>query len=288
MTDENFEEYRPLLFSIAYRMLGSAMDAEDIVQEAWLRYQRAEKQEIESPKAYLSAIVTRLCINQLNSARVQREKYIGPWLPEPILTEGTALTVTPSQHLSQFDSISMAFLVLLERLTPAERAVFLLRSVFDYDYSEIAAIIGKSEAACRQLFSRARRHVMAQRPRFDSSPAEHERLVNSFLQAVQEGDVDGLTHMLSEDVVVWTDGGGKVFAALQPVHGPEKAARFILGSRRFAPGPFTTEVAPVNGQPAVVLRTETGQAFLVISIEASHDQIQAFHVIGNPDKLRHL
>ena len=151
MTDEQFESYRPLLFSIAYRMLGSAMDAEDIVQEAWLRYQQADREEITSPKAYLSTIVTRLCINQLKSAHEQRELYVGPWLPEPILTEGAALTITPAQHLSRFDSISMAFLVLLEQLTPAERAAFLLREVFDYDYAEIAAALAALEAGVQEL-----------------------------------------------------------------------------------------------------------------------------------------
>lgn len=300
MTDEQFEKYRPLLFSIAYRMLGSAMDAEDIVQEAWLRYVRADQESIESPKAYLSTIVTRLCINQLKSAREQREHYIGPWLPEPILTagdrlapeqpltEGVALTVSPAQHLSRFDSISMAFLVLLEQLTPAERAVFLLREVFDYEYAEIAAALDKSEAACRQLFSRARKHVAAHRPRFDSSATDQERLVKGFLQAVEAGDVAALTGMLAEDVVVWTDGGGKVFAALQPIHGRKNSANFILGARRLAPGPFTAEVAMVNGKPGILLRLESGRVFLVIDIDVEGDQVRAFHIIGNPDKLQHL
>lgn len=300
MADEQFERYRPLLFSIAYRMLGSAMDAEDIVQEAWLRYLQADRNGIESPKAYLSTIVTRLCINQLKSAREQREQYIGPWLPEPILTasnrlapeqpltEGLALTVSPAQHLSRFDSISMAFLVLLEQLTPAERAVFLLREVFDYDYVEIAAALDKSEAACRQLFSRAKKHMAAHRPRFESSAGDQERLVKGFLRAVEAGDVEALTGMLAEDVVVWTDGGGKVFAALQPVHGPEKAARFILGARRFAPGPFTAEMAMVNGKPGILLRLESGKVFLVIDMDVEDEKVQAFRIIGNPDKLHHL
>jgi len=300
MIDEQFERYRPLMFSIAYRMLGSAMDAEDIVQEAWLRYLQADHEEIVSPKAYLSAIVTRLCINQLKSAREQREQYIGPWLPEPILatgnrlaldqplTEGVALTVTPAQHLSRADSISMAFLVLLEQLTPAERAVFLLREVFDYDYAEIAAALDKSEAACRQLFSRARKHMAAHRPRFESSTGDQERLVKGFLQAVEVGDVETLTGMLAEDVVVWTDGGGKVFAALQPIHGPDKAARFILGTRRFAPGPYVAELAMINGKSGILLRSESGRVFLVIDIDVEDNQIQTFRIIGNPDKLRHL
>ncbi len=300
MTGEQFEHYRPLLFSIAYRMLGSAMDAEDIVQEAWLRYLQADREDIESPRAYLSTIVTRLCINQLKSAREQREQYIGPWLPEPILTggkrlapeqpltEGLALSVSPAQHLSRFDSISMAFLVLLEQLTPAERAVFLLREVFDYDYGEIAAALDKSEAACRQLLSRAKKHMADHRPRFERSTGDQERLVQGFLQAVEAGDVDVLTGMLAEDVVVWTDGGGKVSAALQPVHGRANSARFILGARRFAPGPFTAEIATVNGKPGILLRLETGKVFLVIDMDFDGDQVREFHIIGNPDKLGHL
>ena len=289
MSDQTFESVRPLLFSIAYRMLGSAMDAEDIVQEAWLRFQAADPDKIESPKAYLSAIVTRLSINQLNSARVKRESYIGPWLPEPLLTEGTALPVrqvlTPSQHLVQQDAISMAFLVLLERLTPAERAVFLLREVFEYDYAEIAAVLERSEAACRQLFSRARRYISEQRPRFERSAESHERLVESFLQAVEAGDVDSLTNLLAEDVVVWTDGGGKVFAALNPIEGRINAIRFILGSQRFSPGPYAAEIASVNGRAAVLLRLEDGRVFLAINLETDRTHIRTLHVVGNPDKL---
>lgn len=290
MTDQSFESVRPLLFSIAYQMLGSAMDAEDIVQEAWLRYQKAGPARIQSPKAYLSTIVTRLAINYLNSARVQRENYVGPWLPEPVMTEGTALPVwglqTPAQHLAQHDAISMAFLVLLERLTPAERAVFLLREVFDYDYAEIAAILEKSEAACRQLFSRARRYVAEHRPRFERSAEAHERLVESFLQAVEAGDLDSLTELLAEDVVVWTDGGGKVFAALNPIEGRRNAIRFIVGSQRFASGPYKAEKAMVNGRQAVLLRYEDGRVFLVINLETDENQIRTFHIVGNPDKLK--
>jgi RNA polymerase sigma-70 factor (ECF subfamily) len=290
MTDETFESVRPLLFSIAYQMLGSAMDAEDIVQEAWLRYQKSGPDKIQSPKAYLSTIVTRLSINHLNSARVQLENYIGPWLPEPLMTEGTALPVwglqTPAQHLAQQDAISMAFLVLLERLTPAERAVFLLREVFDYDYAEIAAVLEKSEAACRQLFSRARRYVSEHRPRFERSTEAHERLVESFLQAVEAGDLDSLTDLLAEDVVLWTDGGGKVFAALNPIEGRRDAIRFIIGSQRFASEAYTAEKAMVNGRQAVLLRYWDGRVFLVINLETDENKIRAFHIVGNPDKLK--
>lgn len=284
MSDETFEAYRPLLFSIAYRMLGTVMDAEDVVQETWLRYRQADPQDVESPKAYLSTIVTRLSINRLNSARMQRESYIGPWLPEPILTGGRR----PARELGRYDAISMALLVVLERLTPAERAVYLLREVFDYSYEEIAAILEKSEVACRKLFSRARRHVQAHRPRFQHSPATHERLVRRFLQAAERGDMEGLTQLLARDAIVWTDGGGQVAAALQAIRGREQAARFILKTRRLAPGPFTGSIADVNGKPAIILRTEQGRPFLVINIEAGDDHIQTLHIIGNPQKLQHL
>jgi RNA polymerase sigma-70 factor (ECF subfamily) len=289
MKDELFESLRPLLFSIAYRMLGSAMDAEDIVQEAWIRFKAVDTAAIESPKAYLSTIVTRLSINQLNSARIQRESDIGPWLPEPLLTGGTALPVqeplSPAQHFARHDAISMAFLVLLEQLTPAERAVFLLREVFEYDYAEIAAVLEKTEAACRQLFSRARRHVSSHRPRFQSTAESHERLVESFLAAVEAGEVEGFTELLAEDVTVWTDGGGKVFAALNPLEGRTNAVRFILSSPRFAPGPFKAEIAAVNGRSAILLRLENGKVFLVINLETDETHIRAFHIVGNPDKL---
>lgn len=284
MSEETFEAHRSLLFSIAYRMLGSAMDAEDVVQETWMRYRDVDQEEIESPKAYLSTIVTRLSINRLNSARMQRENYIGPWLPEPLLTHGS----TPAQQVDRYEAISMALLVVLERLTPAERAVFLLREVFDFEYEEIAAILEKSEVACRKLFSRARQHVMAHRPRFESSAGAHKQLVHNFLRAVEAGDLQGLKALLAEDVVVWTDGGGQVVAAKRPIHGSDKAARFILNTRRFAPGPFTSQVTEVNGEAAVVLRERTGRAFLVISVQSLGDRIQAFHIVGNPDKLRHL
>lgn len=283
MTEETFETYRSLLFAIAYRMLGSAMDAEDVVQEAWLRYEDVDEEEIESPKAYLSTIVTRLSINRLNSARMQRESYIGPWLPEPVLTDAT-----PASRVDRYEAISMALLALLERLTAAERAVFLLREVFDYEYEEIASILEKSEAACRKLFSRARQHVMTNRPRFESSPVAHEQLVRKFLRATEAGDMQGLKALLAEDVVVWTDGGGQVIAARRPIRGRDEAARFILKSRRFAPAPFVSEIATVNGEAAIILRTQSGRAFLVVSIQSAGDRIQAFHIVGNPHKLRNL
>src|SRR5262245_14536328 len=197
-----FETYRPLMFSIAYRMLGSATEAEDIVQEAYLRYQATEPGSIVSPKAFFSTVVTRLCLNYIQAARNQRESYIGPWLPEPLLTE-TDESVLPARQAELHDSLSIAFLTLLEELTPLERAVFLLREVFDYEYAEIGAITDQDEAACRQMFSRAKKHIAEHRPRFKPTPEAHRQIFTQFIQAVGTGELTGLMQLLSEDVVMW-------------------------------------------------------------------------------------
>jgi RNA polymerase sigma-70 factor (ECF subfamily) len=280
----DFQSYRPLMFSIAYRMLGSATEAEDIVQEAYLRYQAVAPGTIQSPKAFLSTIVTRLCLNQLQSAREQRETYIGPWLPEPILTE-TDERANPKHLAEMHDSISFAFLVLLEELTPLERAVFLLREVFDYEYAEIAAILEKDAAACRQIFSRAKKHVAEGKPRFAPAPEAHRRLLSQFMQAAGEGDLQGLTTLLSEDVVMWADGGGKARgAAIHPLHGRNAVVQFMLASTRLLPAGAQTEMAAVNGELAMIVRA-SGKAFLVLSITADDDQVREIRVVGNPDKL---
>jgi RNA polymerase sigma-70 factor, ECF subfamily len=280
---DTFETYRPLMFSIAYRMLGSAMEAEDIVQEAYLRYQATPESEIRSPQAFLSTIVTRLCLNQLQSARSQREMYIGPWLPEPILTSEPDTLISPDVG----ESISMAFLVLLEKLSPLERAVFLLREVFDYEYAEIAEIVGREEAACRQLFSRAKKHITDNRPRFQSSPESHREILNRFMQAIGMGDLEGLTNLLAEDVTVWSDGGGKVQAATRPIYGREAVAKFVMGLRRFANSNTRIEVTEVNGEAAIIIR-DNDQPMYVITLETGDGRIQAFRSVGNPDKLRHI
>jgi RNA polymerase sigma-70 factor (ECF subfamily) len=282
MTDD-FETYRPLMFSIAYRMLGSAMEAEDIVQEAYLRYQRVSPQDIDSPKAFLSAVVTRLCLNQLQSARARREQDVGPWLPEPILT-----APSPAAKLSADESISMAFLVLLENLTPPQRAVFLLREVFDYDYSEIAAILGKDEAACRQLFSRAKKHLAEHRPRFKPSPEAHRQMLERFMNAVGAGDMDGLTRLLADNVTMWADGGGKARgAATRPLVGVEAVAQFVIASTRLPQVSLTAQISEVNGEPAAILRAGD-QAMVVLMIAIQDDRIHELRIIGNPDKLRGL
>ena len=280
----SFESYRPLMFSIAYRMLGSATEAEDIVQEAYLRYQAVAPGAIQSPKAFLSTVVTRLCLNQLQSARVQRETYIGPWLPEPIFTE-TDERANPRHQAEMHDSISFAFLVLLEELTPLERAVFLLREVFDYEYDEIAVILDKEPAACRQVFSRAKKHVTDARPRFTPAPEAHRQLLSQFLQATSAGDLDGLTALLAADVVMWADGGGKARgAALHPLHGPQAVAQFLAGTRRFMQEGSQAELAAINGELAIILRA-SGKAYVVLSITAGEGAVREIRVVGNPDKL---
>lgn len=280
---DNFETYRPLMFSIAYRMLGSAMEAEDMVQEAYLRYQRVPPESIQSHKAFLSTVVTRLCLNQLQTAQARRETYLGPWLPEPILTDEN-----PSIQVNVHESISMAFLVLLENLTPVERAVFLLREVFGYEYVEIAEILDKEEAACRQLLSRAKKYIAENRPRFQPSPEKHREILTRFLEAVGQGKLDNLMEMLTEDVTLWSDGGGKARgAAIYPLHGREAVARFVLASRRLAVGEARVELAEVNGELAAIIRA--GNRIVAVAfIETGQDHVRAIRIIGNPDKLTRL
>lgn len=282
-----FQKHRPLLFSLAYRLLGRATEAEDILQDAYLRFLGASLADIESPKAYLSTIVTRLCLNQLTSARAQRETYVGPWLPEPVLDIDHPELTGPEARAIESDTISLAFLVLLERLTPAERAVFLLREVFDYEYGEIAGVLDRSEAACRQLFSRAKDHIAAERPRFQASPEDHRRLLEQFTRAATNGDLDGLMTLLADDVTVWADGGGKVPGAiLRPIRGRANVARFIIGvTARFAPVGARYAVADVNGKPTLLVRSSEGTPTVVVSIDVDRARIRHIWAIGNPDKL---
>jgi len=280
-----FETHRPLLFSIAYRMLGSAMEAEDIVQETYLRYQAIPPEDVRSPKAFLSTVVTRLCLDHLKSAQHQRESYIGPWLPEPLLTDPMP---TPPKRYIEYESISMAFLVLLESLNPAERAVFLLRDVFDYDYAEIGEIVNRTEIACRQLCSRARRHIAEHRPRYQSTPEEHRQMVSRFMEVVEAGDLDGLVSLLAEDVSHYADGGGKAQAALRPIVGRDHVARYFIGLRRFIPADARVEVTDVNTRPAIVMRLPDGKAFTVIMFTLRDGLIHDIHAILNPDKLTHI
>ncbi len=282
---EIFDRHRPLLFSIAYRMLGSVMDAEDVVQEAFVRWQEVPEGEVRSPKAYLSAVVTRLCIDQLRSARIQREEYVGPWLPEPLPNE-PAPDVADTVTLNE--SLSMAFLVLLESLTPTERAVFLLREVFDYGYPEISRIVGKGEANCRQIAHRAREYVAARRPRFERSPEQEERLTERFVEVCASGDMEALLGLLSDDIIVWSDGGGKVRAALNPIRGSDKVARFLLGILSKAPPGFVVRRARINGQPAIIGYYADGQPQSVTTFDVAEERIRAIHILVNPEKLTNI
>ena len=282
---ETFESYRPYLFAIAYRMLGSAMDAEDMVQETYLRFQAIEPSTIHSFKAYLTTILVRLCMDQLQLARRKREQYMGPWLPEPVLTEEVMETADPEERVEKKESISLAFLILLEQLQPFERAVFLLREVFEYEFVEIAGMLGKSEAACRRSFSRAKQHLQAHRPRFQPAPDEHQQLLNSFLQAVTIGETNALTNILAEQVTFWADGGGKVKGApTRPLSGRIAVVRFFLGTKRLWPEDASVELGEVNGQAALIIRADK-KAFSVLALDVEHGQIQTIWVIANPDKL---
>jgi RNA polymerase sigma-70 factor (ECF subfamily) len=280
-----FEQHRGLLFSIAYRMLGSVADAEDMLQEAFIRWQRTSSDEIRSPRALLVTIVTRLCINYLESARVRREQYVGEWLPEPLVTDPKS---DPSQVVRVDESLSMAFLVLLERLTSTERAVFLLREIFEYEYSEIAAILGQSEANCRQILRRARLHVSEVRPRFKASPEERNNLLERFLRATSQGDMDALVDLLASDVVLHSDGGGKALAVPNLIAGANNVARGILGSlEKLVPRNLLTRIAAINGQPGIVSYLNA-KPYSVLTLDTSEGRIRAIYVLTNPEKLAHL
>ena len=288
MVVESFESYRPYLFSIAYRMLGSAMDAEDMVQETYLRYQTTPAEPIRSLKAYLTTIIIRLCMDQLQLARRKREVYVGPWLPEPILTTTTPSSGDPAERVDIEESISLAFLVLLEQLQPFERAVFLLREVFEYAFAEIASMLGKSEEACRRSFSRAKQHLKGHRPRFPASPETHRKLLSGYFRAVENGEMTKLQNLLAEEVTLWADSGGKVKgAALRPISGRDAVARFSVGTKRFLPEDYRVEMAEVNLQPALIFRTGD-QALLVLTIEVEAERIQAIRIIANPEKLARM
>jgi RNA polymerase sigma-70 factor, ECF subfamily len=286
---DSYEQFRPLLFSIAYRMLGSASDAEDIVQEAFLRFHRESEKgtPIESPKAFLSAVATRLAIDQLRSARHRRERYVGTWLPEPVLTDpGSDVT----QHAETADSLSIAFLVLLESLTPVERAVFLLREVFEYEYEEIATVVGKSEENCRQIAVRARRQVVARKPRFEASRQRREELARRFFEAVIEGDTSGLLELLAADVVVYADGGGRAPAFPRPVHGRDRAARLLLGptARGARLGVIGMQTVAINGQPGALFHDAEGRTVVAVMLDIADGVVQTVRAISNPEKLSHL
>ena len=277
-----FSSTRPLLFSIAYRMLGSVMDAEDLVQEVYLRWQEAAD-DVQSPRAFLATITTRLAINQLRSARSRRETYVGPWLPEPLVTEDAA---DPSEPVELAESLSMAFLVMLERLSPIERAVLLLHDVFDFDYGEIARIVDKTEANCRQLLSRAKKHLANGETRFDADPAQAERLMTRFLEAARAGDIDGMVSLFAEDITLWPDAGGKVRgAALRPVRGSRSVARLIAGVlERVVPAERVIRMTEMNGEPGLIAYVDA-HPFAALLFNIRDGRIQNIYAMANPDKL---
>jgi RNA polymerase sigma-70 factor (ECF subfamily) len=290
LVSEVFDDLRPLLFSIAYRMVGRVAEAEDIVQEAFLRYHRAlveERTEIDSPKAYLSAVTTRLAIDHLRSARARKETYVGEWLPEPLLTDEHA--VDAAAQTEDSDSLSMAFLLLLERLSPVERAVFLLHDVFDYGYPEVARIVGKSEDNTRQLAVRARRHVDENKPRFDASREEREALADRFFDAVGSGRMEDLLHALAADVVVYGDNGGTKPSWPRPIYGRDRVSKLLLGMGKHASDlGVTIRRTEINGQPGAMFIAPDGRLMYVMTVDVADGVVQTVRSVINPDKLRHL
>lgn len=274
--------HRPLLFAIAYRMLGSVADAEDVLQEAYLRWHRvrAEGTAIDSPKAWLSAVVTRLCLDQLRSARATREEYVGPWLPEPLAVD-VEPDVADAAILSE--SLSTAFLLLLETLSPKERAVFLLHDVFAYGYGEIGGIVGESEVYCRQLARRARARLADRRPRFPASSADQHRLAERFLAAAVDGDLPALVATLAQDVTLRSDGGPNAKAARRPIHGADAVARLLLGLLKKSPPGLVSTIEPVNGRPGIVVRF--GNRPIAVLSFAGVDAIRDLQLVVSPDKL---
>jgi RNA polymerase sigma-70 factor (ECF subfamily) len=278
-----FAEHRPLLFSIAYRMLGSSADAEDVLQDAYIRWQRARTADVRSPRHYLSKTVTRLAMDQLRSARARREVYVGPWLPEPLL--GVDAT-DPLAAATLAESLSTAFLVLLERLTPTQRAAFLLREVFSFDYADVARIVRGTEANARQLVQRARQHIAAGRPRFPSDSRQADELTRRFLTACTTGDLEGLTNLLAEDAVAWADGGGKFSAARHPITGGDRVSRFVVSvvAKWLRSGEVALEA--VNG--GVGLRFEAGgrlRAVMTVSTDDAGNRVRSVFIQVNPEKL---
>ena len=293
---ETFEPYRRRLLGLAYRMLGSMADAEDAVQETYLRWHGTDRDKVLDPRAFLMTTTTRICLDMLTSARARREEYVGPWLPEPIVDTAT---LAPDSRTELAEDLSIALLLTLDRLSPLERGAFLLHDVFDFSFSEVATALERSEAACRQLAARAREHVRTARPRGAAAPPrsgqvdpKHAQIMSAFIAATGSGDLKALTELLASDVRVVTDGGGKVRAALNVVEGADRVARFMIEATRKRPGAwwrddFTLRFATINGLPGVVVDAPEG-AVQTSAFEIEGDVIRALYVVRNPDKLRHL
>ncbi|MGP4023959.1 RNA polymerase sigma-70 factor [Actinomadura sp. 3N407] len=286
--EEAFEEHRNLLFAVAYRMLGTAADAEDAVQDAWLRWFAADRSGVVEPKAYLVRITTNVALDRLRSARARRETYVGPWLPEPMLTSPDV-----AEDAEMSESVSMAMLIVLETLSPLERAVFVLKEVFGYPYAEIAKALDRAETSVRQLGTRARKHVEARRPRFEAGGAERREATSRFFDAVVGGDINRLMEVLAPDVALWTDGGGKVRAALRIIHGADKVGRWLsaITGRPYAgiePADMRIRRVHLNGEPALVVDGPDGP-ISTVTVDIDDDgRIQAVHLVANPDKLNSI
>jgi RNA polymerase sigma-70 factor (ECF subfamily) len=296
--EASFEPYRRRLLGLAYRMLGSMTDAEDAVQETYLRWHGADRDSVSDPRAFLMTTTTRICLDMLRSARARREEYVGPWLPEPVVD---AAALAPDSRTELAEDLSIALLLILDNLSPLERAAFLLHEVFDFSFSEVATALERSEAACRQLAARARAHVRAGRPRGATPPpersgginAKHAQLLSAFMAATQSGDLNALTQLLASDVRIWSDGGGKVRAASHVIDvGAERAARHMIGSTRPHKGQwwrqdFTVRFATINGLPGFIVDAPEGPV-QTVAFEIEGDVVRALYVVRNPDKLRHL
>lgn len=281
---EVFEEQRPRLLDLAYRMLGSVADAEDIVQDAYLRFEAVDPDSVDVPGAYLATIVTRLAIDRLRQLRREREHYVGPWLPEPVLADPAP---SPDQHAALSESLSLAMLLLMEQLDPVERAVFLLREVFDFDYQAIAQVVEKSEPNCRQLFHRARERLAGRRSRPGTSIAEQNQLTRQFLNSVATGDLAGLVQILADDVVQYSDSGGKASAARRILRGSDIVARFFVGIAKKTPAGASVREASINGRPAILVYQD-GRPVSLFQLDIEDGRIVAIYVHRNPDKLQRL
>ena len=288
----SFEPYRRRLLGLAYRMLGSMSDAEDAVQEAYLRWHGADRDHVSDPRAFLMTTTTRICLDMLTSARARREEYVGPWLPEPVMDTAA---LAPDSRTELAEDLSVALLLTVDRLSPLERAAFILHDVFDFSFGEVAAALERSEAACRQLAARARAHVRASRPRGVTSAgrstdvdAKHADLMSAFVAATRSGDLDALTRMLADDVRVVTDGGGKASAALNVLEGAERSARFLVGAARKGwRDTFTLRFATINGLPGLIVDGPDGPV-QTSAFEIDGDAVRALYIVRNPDKLRHV
>jgi RNA polymerase sigma-70 factor, ECF subfamily len=288
----SFEPHRRFLVGLAYRMLGSVAEAEDIAQDAFLRWNATDRERVAEPRAFLARTASRLCLDRMKAASTRRERYVGTWLPEPMVESAAAAPANAEPHatsaLALAEDVSMALLMTLERLSPLERAAFLLHDVFDMDYREIAEVLDRSEAACRQLAARGRDHVRDERPRFAATPDATARLAGAFHTAMLHGDLAGLARLLAEDAVLYSDGGGKRNAALNPLHGRDRILRFLTGlaAKGWLPDPTTFRPAVINGLPGFLFSTAEGVETL--ALEISGDAIAAIYAVRNPDKLRHL